>query len=63
MSDVASAIEDRTRAYGRDIFARLDRRGPIPLRRRGLDDRLMQLTMGMKRSRSNCSGSSTLCRT
>ena len=30
MAVVASNVEDRTRAYGRDIFARLDRRGPIP---------------------------------
>src|SRR5437868_13054127 len=40
------AVKDRTRAYGRDIFARLDRRGPIPLTPAWLDDRLMQLTMG-----------------
>src|SRR5438105_9123884 len=46
MTVVASAVEDRTRAYGRDIFARLDRRGPIPLTPAWLDDRLMQLTMG-----------------
>jgi RHH-type transcriptional regulator, proline utilization regulon repressor / proline dehydrogenase / delta 1-pyrroline-5-carboxylate dehydrogenase len=46
MAAVASAIEDRTRAYGQDIFARLDRRGPIPFTPSWLDDRLMQLTMG-----------------
>jgi RHH-type proline utilization regulon transcriptional repressor/proline dehydrogenase/delta 1-pyrroline-5-carboxylate dehydrogenase len=46
MAAVASAVEDRTRAYGRDIFARLDRRGPIPFTPSWLDDRLMQLTMG-----------------
>jgi RHH-type proline utilization regulon transcriptional repressor/proline dehydrogenase/delta 1-pyrroline-5-carboxylate dehydrogenase len=39
-------IEDRTRAYGRDIFARLDRRGPPPFTPSWLDDRLMQFTMG-----------------
>src|SRR5438067_89898 len=46
MTPVASAVEDRTCAYGRDIFARLDRRGPIPLTPSWLDDRLMHLTMG-----------------
>ena len=46
MAAVASAVEDRTHAYGRDIFARLDRRGPIPFTPAWLDDRLMQLTMG-----------------
>jgi RHH-type proline utilization regulon transcriptional repressor/proline dehydrogenase/delta 1-pyrroline-5-carboxylate dehydrogenase len=46
MAAVPSAIEDRTRAYGRDIFARLERRGPIPFTPAWLDDRLMQLTMG-----------------
>ena len=43
---MTSAVEDRTRAYGRDIFARLDRRGPIPFSPAWLDDRLMALTMG-----------------
>ncbi|HEY1381416.1 MAG TPA: proline dehydrogenase family protein, partial [Gemmataceae bacterium] len=43
---MASAVEDRTRAYGRDIFARLDRRGPIPFTPAWLDDRFMQMTMG-----------------
>jgi RHH-type proline utilization regulon transcriptional repressor/proline dehydrogenase/delta 1-pyrroline-5-carboxylate dehydrogenase len=46
MAAAASAVEYRTRAYGRDIFARLDRRGPIPFTPAWLDDRLMQMTMG-----------------
>jgi RHH-type proline utilization regulon transcriptional repressor/proline dehydrogenase/delta 1-pyrroline-5-carboxylate dehydrogenase len=46
---MASAVEDRTHAYGRDIFARVDRRGPIPFTPSWLDDRLMQLTMGNER--------------
>jgi RHH-type proline utilization regulon transcriptional repressor/proline dehydrogenase/delta 1-pyrroline-5-carboxylate dehydrogenase len=42
----APAVEERTRAYGREIFARLDRRGPVPFTPSWLDDRLMHLTMG-----------------
>jgi RHH-type proline utilization regulon transcriptional repressor/proline dehydrogenase/delta 1-pyrroline-5-carboxylate dehydrogenase len=41
-----ASIEERTRAYGRDVFARLDRRGPAPFTPSWLDDRLMRLTMG-----------------
>ncbi len=46
MAAAACAVEDRTRAYGRDIFARLDRRGPIPFSPAWFDERLMRLTMG-----------------
>src|SRR5262245_5308838 len=38
-------LEPRVRAYGREIFARLDRQGPVPLTRAWWDDRLMGLTM------------------
>ncbi len=38
-------LETRTRTYGREIFARLDRQGPVLFTRGWLDDRLMGLTM------------------
>jgi RHH-type proline utilization regulon transcriptional repressor/proline dehydrogenase/delta 1-pyrroline-5-carboxylate dehydrogenase len=38
--------EERTRAYGREIFARLDRRGPLVFSPAWLDDQLMQWSMG-----------------
>jgi RHH-type proline utilization regulon transcriptional repressor/proline dehydrogenase/delta 1-pyrroline-5-carboxylate dehydrogenase len=41
-----ASVEDRTRAYGREIFARVDRRGPAPFTPGWLDERLMQFTMG-----------------
>jgi RHH-type transcriptional regulator, proline utilization regulon repressor / proline dehydrogenase / delta 1-pyrroline-5-carboxylate dehydrogenase len=37
--------EQRTQAYGREIFARLDRHGPLPLTPGWFDDKLMSLTM------------------
>jgi RHH-type proline utilization regulon transcriptional repressor/proline dehydrogenase/delta 1-pyrroline-5-carboxylate dehydrogenase len=45
-SGYPAAVEDQTRAYGHDIFARINRRGPIPLTPSWVDDQLMQLTMG-----------------
>ncbi|HEY2787123.1 MAG TPA: L-glutamate gamma-semialdehyde dehydrogenase, partial [Fimbriiglobus sp.] len=38
-------LEPRVRAFGREIFARLDRQGPVPLTRAWMDDKLMGLTM------------------
>src|SRR3954447_7395240 len=38
-------LEARVQAHGRDIFARIDRRGPRLLSRAWVDDRLMGLTM------------------
>ncbi len=38
-------LEPRVRAFGREIFARLDRQGPVPLTRAWMDDQLMGLTM------------------
>src|SRR5262245_49218185 len=38
-------LEPRVRAYGREIFARLDRQGPVPFTRAWWDDKLMGLTM------------------
>ena len=38
-------LESRVRTYGREIFARIDRRGPAPFTKAWLDDRLMGLTM------------------
>ncbi len=35
----------RTQQIGRELFARLDRTGPLPLTRRWLDDRLMAFSM------------------
>jgi len=37
--------EDRTRAYGHDLFARLDRRGPTVFSSAWLDDQLMHWSM------------------
>lgn len=45
MTAVAADREARIREYGREIFARLDRRGPMVLSPRWLDDQLMNLTM------------------
>ncbi|CAN5213230.1 L-glutamate gamma-semialdehyde dehydrogenase [soil metagenome] len=42
---MTSAIDDQVLALGREIFARIDRSGPLPLTRRWLDDRLMGVTM------------------
>jgi RHH-type proline utilization regulon transcriptional repressor/proline dehydrogenase/delta 1-pyrroline-5-carboxylate dehydrogenase len=39
-------IEARTQQYGRDIFARLDRGGPVPFGPAWWDERLMEWTMG-----------------
>src|SRR5262249_6640802 len=41
----ADEIERRTRAYGREIFARLNRAGPIPFTPAWFDDQLMGLSM------------------
>ncbi len=38
-------LETRVHAFGREIFARLDRDGPLPLSRAWWDDRLMGLSM------------------
>jgi len=40
------ADEQRVRAFGREIFARIDRGGPMPLTRAWFDDKLMGLSMG-----------------
>src|SRR5215813_13403455 len=40
-----AAIEERIHAYGREIFARIDRHGPLPFTPSWFDDRLMNLTM------------------
>src|SRR5437763_10865482 len=46
MADVkADEIERRTRAYGREIFARLNRAGPVPFTPAWFDDQLMGLSM------------------
>jgi RHH-type proline utilization regulon transcriptional repressor/proline dehydrogenase/delta 1-pyrroline-5-carboxylate dehydrogenase len=39
-------VEARTQQYGRDIFARLDRGGPVPFTPAWWDERLMEWTMG-----------------
>src|SRR5262245_28343905 len=39
-------VEALTRAYGQEIFARLDHGGPLPFGRRWWDERLMAITMG-----------------
>ncbi len=41
----ATDLDSRVRAYGHEIFARLDRSGPTPLTRAWVDDQLMGLTM------------------
>src|SRR5262245_44042012 len=38
-------IERRTRSYGREIFARLNRAGPVPFTPAWFDDQLMGLSM------------------
>ena len=38
--------EERIRAYGQEIFARLDRRAPVVFSPAWLDDRLMEWSMG-----------------
>ncbi len=43
---MSSALEDRIRILGREIFARLDRGGPMPLTRAWANDQLMNLSMG-----------------
>jgi RHH-type transcriptional regulator, proline utilization regulon repressor / proline dehydrogenase / delta 1-pyrroline-5-carboxylate dehydrogenase len=40
-----NAIDDHVLRLGREIFARIDRSGPMPLTRRWLDERLMGVTM------------------
>lgn len=42
----AADLERRTQAYGREIFARLARGGPLPFSAAWWDERLMALTMG-----------------
>lgn len=42
----APPSEDRVRAYGQEIFARLDRRAPVVFTPAWLDDRLMEWSMG-----------------
>ncbi len=37
--------EQRTQAYGRELFARIDRHGPLPFSLGWFDDKLMSLTM------------------
>ncbi len=39
------SLDTRVLSIGKEIFARLDRSGPMPLSRRWMDDRLMGLTM------------------
>ena len=39
-------VEELTRAYGREIFARMDDQRSVPFSPSWLDDRLMQVTMG-----------------
>jgi RHH-type transcriptional regulator, proline utilization regulon repressor / proline dehydrogenase / delta 1-pyrroline-5-carboxylate dehydrogenase len=41
----AMDLEDRTQRYGREIFARLNRHGPLPFTPSWFDDRLMNWTM------------------
>src|SRR5262249_26031047 len=41
----ADHLEERAQAYGREIFARIDRHGPLPFTPAWFDDRLMNLTM------------------
>ncbi|MCS7046985.1 MAG: proline dehydrogenase family protein, partial [Gemmataceae bacterium] len=38
-------LERLTRAYGEELFARLDRRGPLPFSPRWWDDKMLALTM------------------
>jgi RHH-type proline utilization regulon transcriptional repressor/proline dehydrogenase/delta 1-pyrroline-5-carboxylate dehydrogenase len=39
-------VEELTRSYGREIFARLDESGPVPFSPSWLDERLMEWSMG-----------------
>jgi RHH-type transcriptional regulator, proline utilization regulon repressor / proline dehydrogenase / delta 1-pyrroline-5-carboxylate dehydrogenase len=39
-------LESRVQTYGREIFARIDRSGPMPLSKTWLDEKLMGVTMG-----------------
>lgn len=41
---ISATLDQRARTFGRELFARLDRQGPIPLSRGWLDDQLMGLT-------------------
>ena len=43
---VRSELEPRVQAFGREIFARLDRQGPVLLTKAWLDDKMMALSMG-----------------
>ena len=43
---IGTADETRIRTVGREIFAKIDRDGPMPLTRAWLDDKLMGLSMG-----------------
>jgi RHH-type proline utilization regulon transcriptional repressor/proline dehydrogenase/delta 1-pyrroline-5-carboxylate dehydrogenase len=43
---MTSVLEDRVRAFGREIFARLDRGGPMPFTQAWLNDQLMAVSMG-----------------
>src|SRR3954462_11497343 len=38
-------VEERTKAFGREIFARLDRQGPVLFTRAWLEDKLMGVGM------------------
>jgi RHH-type proline utilization regulon transcriptional repressor/proline dehydrogenase/delta 1-pyrroline-5-carboxylate dehydrogenase len=38
-------LDDRVRAFGREVFARVDRQGPVLFTKGWVDDRLMGLTM------------------
>ncbi|HZY90165.1 MAG TPA: proline dehydrogenase family protein [Gemmataceae bacterium] len=42
----ADGVEERAHRYGREIFARLDRPGPVPFGPSWWDERLMEWTMG-----------------
>src|SRR6266542_4326882 len=42
---LAAELESLTRDYGREIFARLHRRGPLPFTPAGWDEQLMEFTM------------------
>src|SRR5579872_444395 len=43
--DCGPKLDDRTKEFGREIFARLDRQGPILFTRPWLEDKLMGLGM------------------
>jgi RHH-type proline utilization regulon transcriptional repressor/proline dehydrogenase/delta 1-pyrroline-5-carboxylate dehydrogenase len=45
-ANASTGLDHRTRALGREIFARLDRTGPPPLSKAWLDDKVMGVTMG-----------------